>query len=129
MEPPVRLLGVVADLPAQLAGLIVAALAVSAVSLTMTKARLTRPLRQSVGSRSAWLGELFDCPYCFSHWVSFAAVAVARPVVTSTGLLLIDLLISAFAVIALAAMFSGLVYRSIAAVQELPHAADAGSRT
>lgn len=118
MEQAVPMLGVVTDLPQQIASIIILSLAVSSVSLTMTKAKLTKPLRNFVRSRSEWLGELFSCPYCFSHWVSFGAVAAARPVVTSTGLLLADLLISAFAVISLAALTSGLVYRSIELIPE-----------
>ncbi len=48
MEPPVRLLGVVADLPAQRAGLIVVALAVSAVSLTYDQGPAD-PAAQAIG--------------------------------------------------------------------------------
>jgi len=30
-------------------------------------------------SKSAFLGELFSCGYCFAHWVSFGLVAIYRP--------------------------------------------------
>lgn len=104
------------NLPQQITSILALSLAVATVSMTITKAKVSKPLRESIAARSKWLGELFSCPYCFSHWVSFAAVAAVRPVLTDSGLYGLDLFVSALAVIALAAFASGWIYRSIAAV-------------
>lgn len=47
------------------------ALAVSALSVTVAKSNMFRPLRLAVEKRSTALGHLAGCPYCLSHW--FAA--------------------------------------------------------
>ena len=104
------------DLPQQLTSVLALGLAVATVAMTMTKAKVTLPLRERIKKRNEWLGELFSCPYCFSHWVSLVAVAIARPVLTDSGIYIFDLSISVLVVIALAAMFAGLIYRSIAAM-------------
>ena len=98
----------------QLLELIVLALAVSTVSMTATKAKISKPLREKISARNKWFGELFSCPYCFGHWASFIAVIVVRPTVTTSGVWIIDLAVSALAVTALSAMLCGLIYRSIA---------------
>ncbi len=90
----------------------IVSLAVATVSLTMTRAVITKPLREWIKSKSKWLGELFSCPYCFSHWVSFGAVLVVRPTLTATWYP-VDLLISALAITALASMLCGLIFTAI----------------
>lgn len=109
------MLGVNHDLPHQLVGVVVVALAVSTVSMTATKAKISRPMRNRISQRSKWFGELFSCPYCFSHWASFVAVGVVRPRPVSVGFWPIDLAISALAIVALSAFSCGLIYKSIAA--------------
>lgn len=92
--------------------MIVTALAVATVSLTMTRAVISRPWRARIKKKSSWLGELFSCPYCFSHWASLVAVLIVRPTLTVTWYP-IDVAISVFAVIALASMFCGLIFTAI----------------
>lgn len=92
--------------------LVIVSLAVATVSLTMTRAIISKPLRTWLKSKNKWLGELFSCPYCFSHWVSFGAILVVRPTLTSTWYP-VDLLISALAVTALASMWCGLIFTAI----------------
>jgi hypothetical protein len=106
------------DLAQEALSLVIVSLAVSTVSMTMTKAKISKPLREYIKSRNAWLHGLFSCPYCFGHWVSFVAVLAVRPVVTNSGFLPLDLLISALAVTALAAIGSGWIFRAIAAIPE-----------
>lgn len=92
--------------------LVILAFATSAVSLTISKAGIFKSSRQWVAEHNEWLGELISCPYCTSHWVSILLVALYRPAVVQSGVWLIDLAISAFTIVAMAAMISWLVYRS-----------------
>jgi len=56
--------------------------AVSAVVMgiahTITRERLTAPLRERLGGKRTWFGYLVSCPYCVSHWVAFVLVPLTR---------------------------------------------------
>ena len=43
--------------------------ATGVASLTITRARPLRPVRDWIWLRSSWWGELVSCPYCMAHWV------------------------------------------------------------
>jgi len=113
------MLGVNADLAHQLVGVVLLALAVSTVSMTATKAKISKPLRERIARRSKWFGELTSCPYCFSHWASIAAVAVVQPRPVSIGFWPVDLAISALAIVALSAFSCGLIFKAIAATAQM----------
>jgi hypothetical protein len=93
---------------------IVLAFAVSSISMTLSKARIFKPIRRWINARNKWLGELVDCPYCTIHWVAFAAIAIYRPVVVVSGLRILDLFVSAFVVIAVASVVSGWIFQAFA---------------
>lgn len=87
---------------------------VSAITLTVTKTKVFKPLRTFLLSHCEWLGKLFSCPYCFSHWTSFAMVAIFKPVAFSCGyFFLIDLAVSAFVMVALSTLISGFVFQAV----------------
>ncbi len=88
------------------------ALFVSVVSLTITKAKAFSTIREKIIEKSDWLGYLFSCPYCLSHWVSLLVVAVYRPITVSSGMLLADLVVSIFVIVALATMFAWVIYHA-----------------
>ena len=96
----------------QLFELLVLALATSTISVTITKAGIFKPLRERIARLNDWAGELFSCPYCMAHWVAAGMVGVSQPVLISTGVYVLDVIISYFAVIAVAAVWSGLVIRA-----------------
>lgn len=50
--------------------LICVAAPVSVISLTMTKAVVSKPLRDAIKKKNAFFGELFSCPFCFSFYVA-----------------------------------------------------------
>lgn len=110
------MLGLINNLPQQLTSIVALSLAVAVISMTMTKAKVSKPLRERIKARSEWFGELFSCPYCFSHWVSIAFVAIARPVVVASGFYIFDLFISVLVVVALASLIAGLIFISISAM-------------
>ena len=86
-------------------------LATSAASVTLTKADVTQGLRDWVVKR---LGEgtLLSCPFCTSFWIAAPLTLVYRPIVKSV-LLPIDLLVSAAAVVGIAAVVSGAIIQTI----------------
>ena len=53
-----------------------AAVSVSVVTMAIAMSKLFEPVRAAVQDRTSWGGNLISCPYCLSHWVSFAAVLV-----------------------------------------------------
>lgn len=95
-------------------------LAVSALSITITKAKVFRWFRKLIQQQSNWLGELISCPYCMSHWFALAMVAVYRPTVVSSRSWLLDLGVSVMAIVALAAMLSGLIAKALLTIKSLP---------
>jgi len=105
-----------AELPQVLVSFVALSLAVAALSMTITKAKVTIPLRNAIIRRSAWFGELFSCPYCMNHWLAVSIVAVYRPVIVDSGFYLLDLAVSALVVVALASFGVGLIYKSVSSI-------------
>lgn len=95
---------------------IVLAFAVSAISMTLSKARIFKAIRQAINARNQWLGELVNCPYCTIHWIAFAAIALYRPVLVVSGLWILDLFVSAFVVIAVASVVAGWIFQAFAGI-------------
>lgn len=88
-------------------------LAVTAVSYTITRASIFENFRQFVEDRSEKLGELFRCPYCLSHWVTFgAAIALGGTPAVDTGNWVVGLGITVFAVICLVSLLHALMLRA-----------------
>lgn len=93
---------------------IVLALAVGTVAWTCTKAKISMPPREWIASRRGkgwtWLYDLTNCPYCFSHWLAFAAVAVwqqyviVRPWDVSVVGVLAQFFVTAFAIVAVSSL-------------------------
>jgi hypothetical protein len=48
-------------------------LAVGAVSQTVSTSVLFADFRSWIRLKSEFLGKLFTCPWCFSHWLALAA--------------------------------------------------------
>ncbi len=88
---------------------VILAIAVAAVSMTIGRAKVSRGFRDWVETKSAWFGELVNCPYCISHWIAFAAVAWYRPRVITSGFIIFDWIVSLFLIVALASLVSGMI--------------------
>ena len=86
------------------------ALATAAMALTTSRARIFAPLREWVASKSSWLGELFSCFYCTSHWVAIVLVAIYQPVLVRRWFFL-DLLVSVFVVVSVSTLVCGAIIR------------------
>jgi len=84
------------------------ALAVSAVSTTISLSSLFGPLRRWAVARSLYVGTLVSCAYCSSHWIAFFAVAWYHPRVFD-GWWLANYVVVVFAVIAIANVITGII--------------------
>lgn len=51
--------------------LIIISLAIASISFTISKSSIFRSSRLFIYKYSNFFGELFSCPYCISHWISF----------------------------------------------------------
>ena len=99
------------SLPADLWTCVVLAVAAASVSITLTQTELFAPLRAAANKAGPMIGHLFHCFYCISHWVVIAGIATYRPVLVSSGIPLVDWVVSTFFTIAVSAFFSGMIFR------------------
>jgi len=88
-------------------------LVASTTSVTLTKARVFRELREVVTGWNAWLGKLVHCPYCMSHWISLVLVMVYHPGLTHCGFPVLDDAVSVFIIVAMATVWSKHVSESL----------------
>lgn len=91
--------------------IILIALAVAAVSLTLTKSHIAAPFQDWLRARSLMLWKLSTCAYCVSHWVAVVAVAFAAPTVFDDAIT--NFVVLTFAVISLSSMIVGVVMRAL----------------
>lgn len=95
-------------------------MAVAAISMLLTKAKITRRFRGWLSERTSFIGRyfhgLFSCPYCMGHpWCLAAAIVYDARVVVSPHAWLwpLDILVSAAIMIVPATAFSWLIYFSV----------------
>jgi hypothetical protein len=101
------------DVLCQSVRLIGLSLAVGAVSVTVSKTKACGPLRRLAARGGGWLRDLVHCPYCLSHWLALAAVAIYRPRVTGSEVAVLDFAASLFILVALAAWWSKGICQSL----------------
>ncbi|MGW8177511.1 MAG: DUF1360 domain-containing protein [bacterium] len=85
--------------------------ACATMAMTLTKAVIFRGFREWVKTKSEFLGELFSCPYCTSHWIAGVLAVVFRPRMIVTNVVL-DVIVSALVIIALTAPWCKLIFWS-----------------
>jgi hypothetical protein len=54
-------------------------IAAASIAFTITETKLFKPLREWLHKKSAFLGELFSCGFCFGHWIAFALTTFYKP--------------------------------------------------
>ena len=79
--------------------LLVVGLAVSGITMTITKSNVMQPLRILMSKLGC--GELVHCPYCLSHWFAFGIVLGHQDFFPLT-----DFSLTSFAVITIASLAS-----------------------
>lgn len=85
-------------------------LATAAISTTTSRSKFFASTREWLAAKSEFLGGLAACGYCTSHWVAAGLVLVYRPVLIDLWLP-VDLVVSIFAVIAVANIVSGMIVK------------------
>lgn len=53
--------------------------AIAAMSFTIAKTPVFQPLKDWLLPDHGYIRHGFDCPYCVSHWLAFAATAIYQP--------------------------------------------------
>lgn len=92
------------------------ALAATSVTVTLSRAPIFNRPRNWVAGKSEFLKKLISCPYCLSHWVSFAIVGLYRPTVLPVHPVVNYFMVS-FAIVTVASMLTGLIFT---AFQHIP---------
>ena len=87
------------------------ALAASAISVTITRGKVFEGVRTFVKGHNKWGGDLISCSYCTSHWVSFVLTAIYQPRLIESRFYLVDVILSAFVIIAIASWSSVLILK------------------
>lgn len=80
---------------------VLCAMAVATVSLTLTRSKGARWLRDKLPQNMFWQG-LFGCPYCMAHWVALVPLWISDGSWLALGILY-------FASVALATIFMGIM--------------------
>ena len=93
-------------------------LAVSTISVTITKTIMFKPIRSYIEQRSKWFGELFHCPYCLSHWVALFLFVFYAPKVIN-GFMILDYLVTFFVIVALATFWSFVICSTLKVMDSL----------
>jgi len=95
--------------------MIFAAFAIAAISLALTKASVSQPIREWVADYPM-LAKLFSCPFCMSFWVSAVVAIFVHE--RFCGWLPADYVISLFAMMGMAAVASGWIFQNMMAPQD-----------
>ena len=85
-------------------------IALGMIDLIITKSSIFKPFRVFIDSISGFFGELFQCPVCFSIWLSLAGVWI-YPFIAYTNFYFLNFLISWFFLGFIICLSSGAIYR------------------
>ena len=88
------------------------AMAIAAMSMTVTKATLFKGFRDRIED-VPFFGGLFKCPYCFSHWTSALVTLVFGLKLTAAHPVL-DFLLVSFVLVVMNAPFVWVIVKSYA---------------
>lgn len=65
--------------------LVAIAIAAGTAAFTLTRTKISDPMRSWLTRRSKWVGALFSCPFCLGHWLSAIAVLIYQPRLTDVS--------------------------------------------
>ena len=63
----------------QMEKVIYLSLVTASISFTVTETKLFEPIRNWLNKKFPLLGKLFNCGYCFGHWIAFGLVLIYQP--------------------------------------------------
>jgi len=70
--------------------LILLSIVSASISFTITESFLFHSLREWMKTKNYYLGKLFSCGYCFSHWISFLLVFIYSFRILTSDIILVD---------------------------------------
>jgi hypothetical protein len=73
------------------------------------KSEITKPLRNWIKSWGSWFDTLFSCGYCFSVWAAVGVVLLTQVSYPLTGIILLDLGLTALVVHRLSNVFHNII--------------------
>lgn len=86
--------------------LITISFAVASISYTISKSSIFYRFRYFIKNHSDFFGELFSCPYCLSHWISFFFCLNFYP-------LNVSFIVSVCAIVTLSIILVGFIQRAL----------------
>jgi hypothetical protein len=86
--------------------IVLLSLACGAMSMTLSKAKISAPFRAWVKKRNPWIGEGLSCPYCTSHWIALILTCIYFPRPVFSGLWFPDFFVSLMILVAMSALSS-----------------------
>ncbi|MEI6118430.1 MAG: DUF1360 domain-containing protein [bacterium] len=97
------------------------ALAGSAISMTITKATISKSLREKIKAKNKFFGELLSCPYCTSHWIHAILLILCQPLILTFFPRMIipgiNYVIVWFALVSLSSYGSGFIYKALSPME------------
>lgn len=99
--------------------LIYLGITIGVMATTLCWPKVFKPLRAWARRKNDTLGDFLCCPYCVSHWLSFAAVILYKPVVVHSSIPLVDWWVSAMLLVFIASITSGTIVFSFSRI-DLP---------
>ena len=93
------------------------ATAVAVAAITVTKSKVFEWFRDLV-SGIPFLGKLFQCHYCFSHWLAGALVWAVKPSLLPSQPYALDWAVTSLVVVALAMPAAGMVFKTTTMVRK-----------
>lgn len=94
------------------AQVLVMSMAVSVMSLTITRSRIFHEFREWVKSKNDYLGDLVSCFYCTSHWLAIGFTTFYKPQILNLWIGA-DLVLSMFVMVAGATLVSGAIQKLV----------------
>jgi hypothetical protein len=70
----------------------------ASISFTVTESFLFFKLREYLKTKSYYLGKLFSCGYCFSHWISLLLVLIYSFRILNSNILILDYFFTALCI-------------------------------
>ncbi len=98
--------------------MLIVASAVGTISLTVTKTKIFKPLREWIKTKSAFLGGLFECPYCFSFYVAaLFYIPYHDDLKLIVSYQIFDYITSYLSLVCFSSFFTGFIYKSISQIE------------
>ena len=92
-------------------------LVVGVISVTVTRGSIFEFFRNWMWSYGEFVGNLFSCPYCLSHWVSLGIVLWGNPGLIHRPY---ELVLSVFSVTGISMVMGLIVYKSYKGIVDPP---------